>query len=435
MVRDCRRLLIGEALVENGLINDEQLSYALKSQRHIHKRLGEILVELGFIDRDTLTDFLKTFQLSRQHLYPQISEVAYSEVKLPKEPDLKRWLIGIAKKGASDLHLLIDSPPVIRIYGELLKVDYPSLSDDFLRELIYGVLDYDEIERLERQRFLDKSFEIKDIARVRMNLHWQKGSISAAIRILPIIIPSFKELRIPEILKEFTSRKSGLVLVTGPANSGKSTTIASTIEYINQTRKAHIVTIEDPIEYIFYSKLSLIRQRELGSDTLSFKEALRSVVRQDPNIIFVGEMRDLDTIKAVLTLAETGHLVLSTLHTQSAIHSINRIVDVFPLEYQHEIRIRLSLVLQGIITQRLILRKDCRGRILVCEILNCTETIRNLIRHNQLSQIRDFMHMGSEFGMKTLNQALSELCKEGLLLKEDAYSASPDKNELMHLLI
>jgi twitching motility protein PilT len=224
------------------------------------------------------------------------------------------------------------------------------------------------------------------------------------------------------------------VLITGPSGSGKSTTLAAMIEFINKTRAVHIVTIEDPIEYVFTSKSSLIRQRELGRDTLSFDEALKSAVRQDPNIIFIGEMRDLDTMQAALTLAETGHLVLSTLHTQDAIHSINRIVDVFPLAHQHEIRTRLSLVLQGVVVQQLIPKIDKNGRVLACEILDCLPSVRNLIRDNDLPQVRYFIQTGRRQGMKTMNQSLLDLYKQGVISWDEAYLRSNDREELLRLM-
>ncbi|MBI4336010.1 MAG: PilT/PilU family type 4a pilus ATPase [Candidatus Omnitrophica bacterium] len=340
----------------------------------------------------------------------------------------------MAARDASDMHLIAGVPPRLRVFGELMSVKMGPMTPEKIKGLVYTILDYHEIERFEQTRAMDKSFEIEGLARYRINLHWQRDSIGVSVRALPIKVPGFDELGIPGILKDFALKASGIVLVTGPAGSGKSTTLAAIIEHINTTRAAHIVTIEDPIEYVFASKKSLIRQRELGHDTLSLDEALKSLVRQDPNVILIGEMRDLDTIQAALMLAETGHLVLSTLHTQDAAHSINRVVDVFPIAYQREVRTKLSLVLEGVIVQQLIPRKSGGGRVLACEILNCTPSIRSLIRDNNLAQVRSFIQMGRQHGMKSMNQSLLELYNDGVISWEDACLRSGDREELARLV-
>lgn len=440
------RRLIGEAMVESRLITSDQLEEGLRYQAqviaengfsaHGKKLIGRFLVELGFLKQESLDSFLDMYfsgdrgrSLAESYMIKTIKaadELAYDDFRI--------WLSFMIREKASDLHLIAGNRPLLRINGELTSLkNIAILTSEKIKELIYAVLTKKEIETFEKTRTLDKSVELGDTARFRINLHGQMRSIGVSVRALPMEIPGFDELGIPDIVKEFVSAPSGLVLVTGPAGCGKSTTVAASLEYINQTRSVNIVTIEDPIEYVFVSKKSLVRQRELGTDTLSFGEALKSVVRQDPNIIYVGEMRDLDTIQAVLTLAETGHLVISTLHTQDATHAINRIVDVFPAGYQHEIRVRLSLVLQGVIVQQLIPRIDMPGRVLACEILKCITSIRTLIRDNNLSQIRSYIQMGNQYGMRSMNRSLADLVISGVISWEDAYNRSNYKEELKGL--
>ncbi len=429
------RRLIGEAMIQERLINKRQLEEGLRYQAKVKKLIGETLIELGYIKEDTLLDFLAGFFYDSAEFPARGNDIIIlDDISELITRNFKNWLVFMVKKNASDLHLVAGIPPQFRIHGELVSVKIEPLSPHQIRDLAYSILTYDEIEALEQNKALDKSFEIENISRYRINLHWQSGSIGVSVRALPLEIPGFNELGIPEILKGFASKPSGLVLITGPAGCGKSTTLAAMIEYVNLTRSANIITIEDPIEYVFKSKKSLIRQRELGRDTLSFGEALKSVVRQDPNIILLGEMRDLDTIRAALTLAETGHLILSTLHTQDAVHSINRIVDVFSPEHQSEVRIKLSLALQAVVVQQLIPRADKKGRVLACEILNCTTSICNLIRENSLAQIRSFIQTGSQYGSRSMNQSLLELYAQGLISLDEANSRSNDKQELTQLL-
>lgn len=334
---------------------------------------------------------------------------------------------------ASDLHLTVGQPPQLRVYGELLLTDFDILNNEIIQKLAYSVLTPEQIRHFEQTKELDASFGLKDISRFRINLYYQRGSMGVSIRRIPYEIPSMEELGLPPILRHFAETPSGLFLVTGPSGSGKSTTLASMIEYINQTRKARIITIEDPIEYLHRHKKSTINQRELGGDTLSYSAALKHVLRQDPDIVLVGEMRDLETMQVVLTLAETGHLVLSTLHTRSAIHAVSRIVDVFPPYHQQQIRIQLSMVLVGVMVQQLVPRKDGRGRALVYELMNVLPSIRNLIRENNLPQIYSFIQTGTEYGMFTMNQSLAQLYKKGLVTQDEIFKRTTDIKELKSL--
>lgn len=334
---------------------------------------------------------------------------------------------------ASDLHLTVGQPPQLRVYGELLLTDFDILNNEIIQKLAYSVLTPEQIRHFEQTKELDASFGLKDISRFRINLYYQRGSMGVSIRRIPYEIPSMEELGLPPILRHFAETPSGLFLVTGPSGSGKSTTLASMIEYINQTRKARIITIEDPIEYLHRHKKSTINQRELGGDTLSYSAALKHVLRQDPDIVLVGEMRDLETMQVVLTLAETGHLVLSTLHTRSAIHAVSRIVDVFPPYHQQQIRIQLSMVLVGVMVQQLVPRKDGRGRVLVYELMNVLPSIRNLIRENNLPQIYSFIQTGTEYGMFTMNQSLTQLYKKGLVTQDEIFKRTTDIKELKSL--
>lgn len=334
---------------------------------------------------------------------------------------------------ASDLHLTVGQPPQLRINGELALTDYDILDNEQIKTLSYSVLSPEQVRYFEQTKELDASFGLKDISRFRINLYYQRGSLSVAIRRIPYEIPDMSELGIPPVLKQFTELPSGLFLVTGPAGSGKSTTLASMIEYINENKRARIITVEDPIEYLYKHRKCNITQRELGVDTLSYAAALKHVFRQDPNIILVGEIRDLETMQVVLTLAETGHLVLSTLHTRSAIHAISRIVDVFPPYQQQQIRVQLSMVLLGIIVQQLVPRKDGKGRVLAYEFMNVLPSIRNLIRENNLPQIYSFIQTGNEHGMNTMNQSLMQLYKRNLVSQDEIYKRSTDIKELKSL--
>ena len=347
---------------------------------------------------------------------------------------IEELLLHMIDQKASDLHFTVGQPPQLRVYGELVLTDYDILDNNTIKILAYSVLTPEQIKHFEQTKELDASFGLKDISRFRINIFSQRGSIAVAIRRIPYEIASMEELGLPPIIKQFADLPSGLFLVTGPAGSGKSTTIASIIQYINENYKTRIITIEDPIEYLFKHKKSTINQRELGGDTLTFAAALKHVFRQDPNIVFVGEMRDLETMQVVLTLAETGHLVFSTLHTRGATHAINRIVDVFPPYQQQQIRIQLSMVLNGVMVQQLIAKKDGHGRVLAYELMNILPSIRNLIRENNLPQIYSVIQTGTEYGMCTMNQNLAKLYRKGLVTEDEIIKRSTDVKELKSLL-
>lgn len=344
---------------------------------------------------------------------------------------LKDLLQKMVERGGSDLHITAGSPPQFRIDGRLIPTDLPPLNPEETQELCLSLLSPDQKRRFESEKELDFSFEIPKVSRIRGNLFLQKGTIGGAFRSIPYEVRTIAELGLPSILGELTRTPRGLVLVTGPTGSGKTTTIAAMIDKINSERNAHIVTIEDPMEYRFTHKQSVVNQREVGSDTLSFHEALRHVLRQDPDVVVIGEMRDLETIQAALTISETGHLVFATLHTNSTVQTINRIIDVFPPHQQSQVRIQLSFVLEGVICQTLIPRINGKGRIAAVEILMPNLAIRNLIREEKAHQIYSVMQAGQEqHKMITMNQSLLELFRQGEIRWEDALSRSSNPEEL-----
>ena len=341
----------------------------------------------------------------------------------------------MVKKKASDLHITVGISPQLRIDGKLLLLtDFPPLTPQDTKEIIYSILDKEQKRTFEEKRELDTSIGIKDLGRFRINVYRQRGSVSMVVRLLPFKIPTLEELGLPKAARLFADKPSGLVLVAGATGSGKSTTLASMIEYINSKRSCHIISIEDPIEYLHKHKKSTVNQRELGTDTSSFQEAIKHVFRQDPNIVLIGELRDLDTIKGALTLAETGHLILATLHTIDAVHAINRIIDIFPSYQQQQVRMQLSMVLTGVIVQQLIPKKDGKGRILAVESMNIIPAIQNLIRENNLHQIYSLIQMGKKYDMITMNQSLAELYNKDLITWEEAYSRSTNPQELIALV-
>jgi len=327
----------------------------------------------------------------------------------------------MVEQDASDLHLIDGIPPAIRINGELTylneDVTYHKDMREFFDEI---VVDQVKKERFRRDQELDFSYELENVARFRINVYHQKGTIAFSVRHVPLTIPRLEDLSLPVILKELTRKPNGLVLVTGPTGSGKSTTLAAMVELINEERSLHIITVEDPIEYVYTAKKSILSQREVGDDTKSFSLALRHVLRQDPDVILIGEMRDLETMQAAITAAETGHLVFSTLHTTSAAQTIDRIVDVFPPHQQAQIRSQLSITLQAVITQKLLRRANTKGRVPATEILMATPALRNLIREAKGYQLYGQIEMGKEYGMHTMEQNLSELLKKGIIMREDA---------------
>lgn len=347
---------------------------------------------------------------------------------------IENLLFLMHEKKASDLHITAGLPPMLRIDGNLVPTDFGKLTPDMCQKLIYSVLTDKQKERFETLNELDVSFGVKDIGRIRMNVFRQRGTVAAALRAIPSTPPSFEELRLPKIVNQLVDLPRGLILVTGPTGSGKTTTLASMINFINEHRNAHIITIEDPIEYLFHHKNCIINQREVGSDTESFATALKYVLREDPDIILIGEMRDLETISAALTIAETGHLVFATLHTTDAVSSVNRIVDVFPPHQQQQVRVQLSFVLQAVLAQQLLLHASGKGRVLACEVLVATPAIRNLIREGKPEQIFTLIQTGAKFGMQTMNQSLAELYQRRLITLEEAMNSSSDPEELKKLL-
>ena len=351
-------------------------------------------------------------------------------------PSLSDLLKRMVDTGGSDLHITTDSPPRIRLHGELKPLEgVPPLGPADTKQLAYSILTDSQKHRFEEDLELDFSFGIKGIARFRGNLFNQRGAVAGAFRVIPFEIKTFEQLRLPSMLKKLCEKPRGLVLVTGPTGSGKSTTLATMLDLINQARYEHMLTIEDPIEFVHSHKKCLVNQREVHSDTHSFANSLRAALREDPDVVLIGEMRDLETIESALRIAETGHLTFATLHTNSASSTINRIIDVFPSHQQAQIRAQLSMVLEGILCQALLPRADGRGRILAAEILIPNPAIRNLIREDKVHQIYSAMQLGQEkFGMQTFNQALYSLYSQRLITLETALSRSSNVDELQDMI-
>ena len=339
------------------------------------------------------------------------------------------------EKGASDLHITTGSPPRLRVDGKLVPLDHPQLTPVETKSLCYSILTDAQKHKFEENSELDLSFGVKGLSRFRGNVFMQRGAVAGAFRTIPFEIKTFKDLGLPEVMNELVKKPRGLILCTGPTGSGKSTTLATMIDRINSERYEHIITVEDPIEYLHSHKKCLINQREVSADTSSFKNALKYVLRQDPDVVLIGEMRDLETIEAALTVSETGHLTLATLHTNSAVQTINRIIDVFPSHQQEQIRVQLSFVLEGVLSQQLIAKKSSKGRVLAVELLIPNPAIRNLIREDKVHQIYSTMQTGqSKFGMQTMNQSLIELYTKGHISYEDAIGRSPVPDELITML-
>lgn len=343
-------------------------------------------------------------------------------------------LLMMVQKRASDLHLTSGTTPMLRIDGQILPTPFEKLTPDICQRLIYSLLTDQQRQVFEAKSELDLSFGIKGVGRVRMNVFRQRGSVGAALRSIPSTFLTFEELGMPEVIYEVVGRPRGLILVTGPTGAGKSTTLASMIDYLNENRNGHIITIEDPIEYIHHHKKCIVNQREIGQDTTSFVSALKYVLRQDPDIILIGEMRDLETIQAAITIAETGHLVFATLHTNDSKSTINRIIDVFPSHQQNQVRNQLSLVLKAVLTQALIPHSSGTGRVLACEILIITSAIENLIREGKIEQIPMLMQTGGKFGMQTFNQAIADLVARRKITQKQALEYSSDPEELVKLI-
>jgi len=338
-------------------------------------------------------------------------------------------------KGGSDLHITTNSPPQVRVDGKLEPMSLPALSPVETKQLCYSVLTEAQKHKFEEENELDLSFGVKGLSRFRGNVFIQRGAVAGVFRVIPYKILTFEELGLPPIVKELAAKPRGLILVTGPTGSGKSTTLASIIDRINNDRREHIVTVEDPIEYLHPHKGCLVNQREVGADTRSFKNALKYILRQDPDIVLVGEMRDLETIESALTVAETGHLCFATLHTNSCVQTINRIIDVFPPYQQTQVRTQLSFVLEGVLSQTLIPRLGGSGRTLALEVMVPNPAIRNLIREDKIHQIYSQMQVGQEkFGMQTMNQSLINLVSRRIISLDDALGRSSDPDEFKQMM-
>ena len=336
---------------------------------------------------------------------------------------------------ASDLHITVGSHPALRVRGQLERLEgFPVLTADATRQLLYRIISSEQQKRLELDRQLDLSYSIPGLARFRVNIYSQRESLAGAFRLIPADLKSLEELGLPSSLYELCTKPRGLVLVTGPTGSGKSTTLASLIDEINRTKAEHIITIEDPIEFLHRHKRCIVNQRELGPDATTFADALRGALRQDPDVILLGEMRDLETISTALTAAETGHLVFATLHTQDAASTVDRVIDVFPAAQQGQIRTQLAGTLEGIVAQTLIPTADGQGRVAAIEVLFPDDAVRNLIRQAKVEQIYSIMQTGGKKGMQTMEQALAELVLRGVVTEEVALQRSAKTEQLMGLL-
>ena len=346
--------------------------------------------------------------------------------------DLLRYAVSV---GASDLHVTTGLPACIRLHGAIRPIEgCPVLDNETIRDMVFGILPQSMRERFEAEKELDTSHSIVDVGRFRLNVFQQRGTVAAAMRSIPHEIPPFDVLGIPESIRSFTDLRHGLVLVTGPTGSGKSTTLASLVDIINRSKPLHIVTVEDPIEFLHTHKRAMVNQREVGQDTMSFSEALRRVLREDPDVILVGEMRDLETISMALTAAETGHLVFGTLHTQDAPQTIDRIIDVFPTNQQDQVRTMLAGSLEGVVTQQLLLNADGTGRLAACEVMMCTSAIRNLVRSAKTHQIYSLMQTGGQYGMQTMDQGLAKLVKTGRITEAVAFDRCHNEEDLRNHL-
>ena len=343
--------------------------------------------------------------------------------------DIKDLLRAAVEREASDLHITTDSAPIIRIDGKLMPLNFPKLDKESCKRLVYSILDDRQKAVFERDLELDISLEVPGLNRFRVNVHMQKGSVEAAFRVVSLKIRTLEDLGLPPVVADLCRKPQGLVLVTGPTGVGKTTTLAAMVDLINTERQAIIIVVEDPIEYMHINKRSIIKQREVYADTRSFASALVHALRQDPNVIIVGEMRDLETMSTVLTAAETGHLVLATLHTPDASQTIDRVIDVFPPYQQEQVKIQLSATLQGVISQQLLPRKDWRGRVLATEVMIATNAIRNLIREHETEQLLTHIQTGAQYGMHTMDKSLKTLHQKGIISDDTfkTYIKNPDE--------
>ncbi len=346
---------------------------------------------------------------------------------------LRELLEQMVQMGASDLHLTVGTPPVVRVDGKLVRMNHDMLTTEQIKKLAYSMLNDKQKMKFEQNWELDFSFGIESMSRFRANMFMQRGNVAVVLRQIPYKVRSFEELNLPKAIAEFARLPRGLVLVTGPTGSGKSTTLAAIIDKINRERAVHIITVEDPIEYLHRHQVAVINQREVYSDTPSFASALKYALREDPDVVLVGEMRDLETMEAALSISETGHLAFATLHTNSSAESINRIIDAFPANQQEQVRVSLSFSLQGIVSQALIPRIG-GGRVMVLEILIVTPAIRAIIRDDKVHQMYSMIQSGQKYGMKTMNQSLAELYQTGKISINDAMSYSHNQQELTEML-
>jgi twitching motility protein PilT len=349
--------------------------------------------------------------------------------------NIDQLLTELVSRGGSDLHVTVGSHPVVRLHGSLKRLeDFPKLTAEDTLQMLYRIMSSEQQKRLETQGQIDMSYSIPGLARFRVNAYSQRESLAAAFRLIPMELKTLEELGLPPSLHLLTRKPRGLVLVTGPTGSGKSTSLAALIDEINRERADHIVTIEDPIEFLHKHKLCIVNQREIGSDTQSFADALRAALRQDPDVILLGEMRDLETISTALTAAETGHLVFATLHTQNAPATVDRVIDVFPAAQQEQIRMQLAGALEGIVTQTLLPTADGKGRVAALEILFPDDAVRNLIRQGRVEQIYSVMQTGTQRGMQTMEQSLQALVTRSVITKDTALAASSRPDQLLGLL-
>ena len=350
--------------------------------------------------------------------------------------NIHQLLKELVEQGASDLHISTGSPPQMRVDGRMLPMKgIPPMKPADTKQLCYSILTDAQKRKFEEENELDLSFGIKGLSRFRGNIFMQRGAVAGVFRVIPYKVLSFDELGLPPVVREISRRPRGLVLVTGPTGSGKSTTLASIIDAINSERQEHIITIEDPIEFLHPHKKCLVNQREVGADTQSFKKALKYILRQDPDVVLLGELRDIETIEAALTIAETGHLCFATLHTNGAVQTINRIIDVFPTNQQTQVRTQLSFVLEGVMSQTLVSKMSGRGRVLSLEIMVPNAAIRNLIREDKVHQLYSQMQMGQEkYGMQTMNQSLFTLYYKKVISLDEAMGRSPDPDEFKQMI-
>jgi twitching motility protein PilT len=346
---------------------------------------------------------------------------------------LRELLDLMVKRNASDLHLTVGAPPILRIDGKLVKTEYDILTPDVTKKLAYSIMNERQRQKFEENSELDLSFGIEQLSRFRCNVFMQRGNVAVALRQIPFKVMTFDELGVPDVVAKLAELPRGLVLVTGPTGSGKSTTLAALIDKINIERNQHIITVEDPIEYLHKHKNSVVNQREVHSDTKSFANSLKYALRQDPDVVLIGEMRDLETMEAALTISETGHLAFATLHTNSTAEAINRIVDVFPTNQQEQVRVQLSFVVQGVVTQQLIPRIG-GGRVLSMEILIATPAVRAVIRDDKIHQIYSLIQAGAKYGMKTMNQSLMELHQKRKISYNDAVARSSNIQEFEEMV-